>query len=139
QPQLFADSHSHTSKRQYEDLTGVVYSDIPLLIDQDPQLDAQMTKFWPKSSNAEKRLQALGMDAYSLTKELPQLKAVQGYSVDGQTGTLSVDSDCVVQRQISWGVYGQKPTQVTEASETQAPNTEEGTDGTATVEQPISQ
>ncbi|GAL21438.1 LppC putative lipoprotein [Vibrio maritimus] len=36
-----------------------------------------MNKFWPKSSNAEKRLQALGMDAYTLTKELPQLKAVE--------------------------------------------------------------
>ncbi len=136
---MFADSHSHTSKRQYEDLTGVVYSDIPLLIDQDPQLDAQMTKFWPKSSNAEKRLQALGMDAYSLTKELPQLKAVEGYSVKGQTGTLSVDSDCVVQRQISWGVYGQKPTQVTEAVDTQTSSSEDGTDGTAAVEQSVSQ
>ncbi|MCL9773400.1 penicillin-binding protein activator [Vibrio methylphosphonaticus] len=117
QPKLFADSHSNSSKRQYEDLTGVVYSDIPMLIEEDEQLDAQMTKFWPKSSNAEKRLQALGMDAYALTKELPQLKAVEGYSVDGQTGTLSIDGNCVVQRQIAWGVHGQAKSQTTDAPE----------------------
>jgi outer membrane PBP1 activator LpoA protein len=139
QPQLFADSHSHTEKRQYEDLTGVVYSDIPLLVEQNAELDAQMTKFWPKSSNAEKRLQALGMDAYTLTKELPQLKAVQGYSVDGQTGALTIDPNCVVQRQIAWGVYGEQPANppVTdqEASETQ----DETSDDTTAVEAPISE
>jgi outer membrane PBP1 activator LpoA protein len=136
---LFADSHSHTEKRQYEDLTGVVYSDIPLLVEQNAELDAQMTKFWPKSSNAEKRLQALGMDAYTLTKELPQLKAVQGYSVDGQTGALTIDPNCVVQRQIAWGVYGEQPANppVTdqEASETQ----DETSDDTTAVEAPISE
>ncbi|MFA0440547.1 penicillin-binding protein activator [Vibrio sp. 10N.286.49.B1] len=122
QPKLFADSHSNSSKRQYEDLTGVVYSDIPMLIEEDEQLEAQITKFWPKSSNAEKRLQALGMDAYALTKELPQLKAVEGYSVDGQTGTLTIDSNCVVQRQIAWGVHGQAKSQTISADD----NTEEG-------------
>lgn len=109
QPQLFADSHSHTSKRQYEDLTGVVYSDIPLLIEDPANLTAQLADLWPKSSNVELRLRALGMDAYALTKELPQLKAVQGYKVQGQTGQLSVGDNCVIQREISWAEYGQQP------------------------------
>ncbi|WP_208623258.1 penicillin-binding protein activator [Vibrio hangzhouensis] len=135
QPKLFADSHSHSTKRQYEDLTGVVYSDIPLLIEEDAQLEAQMTKFWPKSSNAEKRLQALGMDAYSLTKELPQLKAVEDYSVEGKTGILTIDSDCVVQRQIAWAVYGQQPAQTSEQPSAETSIMEETTDGTTALEQ----
>ncbi|CAH0527088.1 penicillin-binding protein activator [Vibrio hippocampi] len=109
QPQLFADSHSHTSKRQYEDLTGVIYSDIPLLIEDPANLNAQMTELWPKSSNVETRLRALGMDAYALTKELPQLKAVQGYQVQGQTGDLSIGDNCVIQRQVAWAEYGKEP------------------------------
>lgn len=138
QPKLFADSHSHSEKRQYEDLTGVVYSDIPLLVNEDSELDAQMNKFWPKSSNAEKRLQALGMDAYTLTKELPQLKAVEGYSVDGQTGVLTLDQSCIVQRQISWGVYGEtKPAAEQEA--TAEPAQDESTDDTAALEQTVSE
>ncbi|MGR5095844.1 penicillin-binding protein activator [Vibrio maritimus] len=138
QPKLFADSHSHSEKRQYEDLTGVVYSDIPLLVNEDSELDAQMNKFWPKSSNAEKRLQALGMDAYTLTKELPQLKAVEGYSVDGQTGVLTLDQSCIVQRQISWGVYGEtKPAAEQEA--TAEPAQDESTDDIAALEQTVSE
>lgn len=97
-----------------------------------------MNKFWPKSSNAEKRLQALGMDAYTLTKELPQLKAVEGYSVDGQTGVLTLDQSCIVQRQISWGVYGEtKPTAEQEA--TAEPAQDESTDDTAALEQTVSE
>jgi outer membrane PBP1 activator LpoA protein len=117
QPKLFADSRSHSSKRQYEDLTGVAYSDIPMLINEDQALEAQLDKFWPKSSNGEKRLQALGMDAYMLTNELPQMKVVTGYTVEGQTGQLSIDENCVVQRKISWAEHGTAITSNSESND----------------------
>ncbi|MGY3568789.1 penicillin-binding protein activator [Vibrio paucivorans] len=101
-PKLFSNSRSNSSATQYEDLTGVEYSDIPLLIQPDTALKAQMDALWPKGSNAEKRLQALGMDAYQLMEELPQMKVVADYTVQGQTGVLSIDEQCVVQREISW-------------------------------------
>ncbi len=50
----------------------------------------------------EKRLEALGMDAYKLLGELPQMKLLPGYSVDGQTGVLSINNNCVVQRELDW-------------------------------------
>jgi outer membrane PBP1 activator LpoA protein len=65
-----------------------------------------MTELWPNQSNMEKRLEALGMDAYKLMGELPQMKVVPGYSVPGQTGTLSIDNNCVVQRELSWAERG---------------------------------
>ncbi|NAX23212.1 penicillin-binding protein activator [Vibrio sp. V39_P1S14PM300] len=111
-PKLFANSSSNNGRKQYEDLTGVAYSDIPLLISPDPQTAEQMAELWPRESNVEKRLKAMGMDAYTLMEELPQMKVVSGYTVDGQTGILSIDSQCVVQREISWGEYG-KATPVT--------------------------
>ena len=61
-----------------------------------------MNQLWPKNSNTERRLQALGMDAYQLMVELPQMKVVEGYSIQGKTGTLSINDQCIVQREISW-------------------------------------
>ena len=105
-PQLFSNSRSNSGDTVYEDLTGIIYSDIPLLIDADPTVKAEMAELWPNQSNMEKRLEALGMDAYKLMGELPQMKVVPGYSVPGQTGTLSIDNNCVVQRELSWAERG---------------------------------
>lgn len=105
-PKLFSNSASNSGGRQYEDLTGVTYSDIPLLIHPTQDVSEQMDKLWPKSTNAERRLQAMGMDAYKLMVELPQMKVVQGYTIEGQTGVLGIDEQCVVQREISWAEHG---------------------------------
>ncbi len=105
-PKLFSNSASNSGGRQYEDLSGVSYSDIPLLIHPDEKIAEQMEKLWPNSSNAERRLQAMGMDAYQLMVELPQMKVVQGYTIQGQTGVLGIDDNCVVQREISWADHG---------------------------------
>ncbi|MBW3697137.1 YraN family protein [Vibrio sp. T187] len=106
QPELFSNSRSNSGDKQYEDLTGVVYSDIPLLIEDNTSLKSQLQNLWPNNSNAEKRLQALGMDAYYLMESLPQMKAVEGHSIQGETGILTIDDNCVVQRQISWAEHG---------------------------------
>jgi len=105
-PKLFSNSRSNSGRHQYEDLTGVMYSDIPLLIQPDAKLKDQMEQLWPKDSNAEKRLQALGMDAYRLMEQLPQMKVVPGYAIGGNTGQLTIDENCVVQREISWAEHG---------------------------------
>lgn len=104
-PKLYSNSRSNSGRQQYEDLSGVMYSDIPLLIQPDAALKAQMDQLWPKDSNAEKRLQALGMDAYRLMEHLPQMKVVHDYTVDGNTGVLSINDDCIVQREISWAEH----------------------------------
>lgn len=105
-PKLYSNSRSNSGRHQYEDLTGVSYGDIPLLIQPDAKLKAQMDQLWPKDSNAEKRLQALGMDAYRLMEQLPQMKLVPGYAIEGNTGQLTIDDNCVVKREISWAEYG---------------------------------
>ncbi|AXY01933.1 YraN family protein [Vibrio alfacsensis] len=105
-PKLFSNSRSNTGGATYEDLSGVTYSDIPLLINADPTIASEMNELWSEQSNMEKRLEALGMDAYKLIGELPQMKAVPGYSTNGQTGVLSIDNNCVVQRELSWAERG---------------------------------
>ncbi|NLS12306.1 YraN family protein [Vibrio sp. SM6] len=105
-PQLFANSRSNNGGQQLEDLSGIIFSDIPMLNSPNPNLDAQLDTLWPTHSNVEKRLQALGMDAYRLTEQLPQMKVVENYRMLGQTGVLSIDENCIVQREISWKEYG---------------------------------
>ncbi|MGF1743565.1 penicillin-binding protein activator [Vibrio minamisatsumaniensis] len=106
QPALFSNSRSNSGDKQYEDLTGVFYSDIPLLIDNKNKLNKELDELWPAYSNGQKRLQALGMDAYYLMDALTQMKAVQGFSIPGETGILTIDNNCVVQREISWAEHG---------------------------------
>ncbi len=106
QPKLFASSRSNTDEEQYEDLSGMLFSEIPLLVSPDSEIKAQMQAIWPDASNAETRLRAMGMDAYTLVNELPQMKAVSGYEVSGETGRLSINDQCIVQRQMSWTEHG---------------------------------
>lgn len=105
-PQIFSNSRSNSGGATYDDLTGIIYSDIPLLIDPDPTVAAEMKELWAEQSNMEVRLKALGMDAYKLIGELPQMKLVPGLSIRGQTGVLSLDNNCVVQRELSWTERG---------------------------------
>ena len=106
QPALFSNSRSNSGDKQYEDLTGVIYSDIPLLIEEQSAVNNQLNELWPNNSHAKKRLQALGMDAYSLMEALPQMKVIDGYSISGETGVLTIDNQCIIQRQISWAEHG---------------------------------
>lgn len=105
-PKLFSNSRSNSGGATYEDLSGVAYSDIPMLINPDPTIAAEMNELWSDQSNMEKRLEALGMDAYKLIGELPQMKLLPGYSVSGQTGVLSIDNNCVVERELDWAERG---------------------------------
>lgn len=100
-PALFASSRSHNTAGQVEDLTGISYSDIPLLISPNPEISDELKSIWPDASNAELRLKAMGMDAYSLMMDLNKMRAF-GESINGQTGLLSIDDQCVVQRELSW-------------------------------------
>ncbi|WP_086981589.1 penicillin-binding protein activator [Vibrio aphrogenes] len=105
-PKLFSNSTSNNGKaRAYQDVAGIVFSDIPMLIDKNNSALNEYNSLWPNGSNTEKRLHALGMDSYSLLAELPTMKVVHSYQYQGETGKLSLDDQCVVQRELSWSEH----------------------------------
>ena len=105
-PKLFSNSSSNNGKaRAYQDVSGIVFSDIPMLLDKNNTAMSEYDAQWPNSSNTEKRLHALGMDSYHLLAQLPTMKVVQSYKYQGQTGKLSIDDQCVVQRELSWAEH----------------------------------
>ena len=73
----------------------------------NPQ-SAYMERFnqlWPNQGNTSIRLHAFGMDAYLIAKQLPEMRANNHYSVGGETGQLTVNNQCVIQRQMDWGKF----------------------------------
>ena len=107
-PAMYASSRSNSDSKSFE-LNGVEYSDIPLLVSPDPSFMAHFNQLWPNQGKTSVRLHAFGMDAYKVATELPQLRAIPGFTASGATGKLSVDSQCVVQRQLDWGTFGSTP------------------------------
>ncbi|MDD9175638.1 YraN family protein [Aliivibrio finisterrensis] len=108
-PKLYASSRSNSGRQtKLVEIKGIEFSDIPLLIKEDHKFKAQYDELWPKSSNGETRLHALGMDAYQLIAELPQMKAVDNYHMQGKTGELSINQQCVIQREMSWAIHGEE-------------------------------
>ncbi|UTV28071.1 penicillin-binding protein activator [Photobacterium atrarenae] len=105
-PKLYASSRSYPdSNANFNELRGIEFSDIPLLVDANHHFMTRFNELWPNASNTDLRLHAFGMDAYQMITELPQMQAVDNYSTQGKTGRLSLDEQCVIQRQLSWAMF----------------------------------
>ncbi len=104
-PALFTSSRSNTidsREDQLFELQGVEFSDIPLLISDPAQFQPRIEELWPDTSASTMRLMALGMDAYLLTHELPQMQVIDSHSAAGQTGILSIGEQCIINRDVEW-------------------------------------
>ncbi|MDO6706435.1 penicillin-binding protein activator [Photobacterium sp. 1_MG-2023] len=105
-PKLYASSRANPDNQaSMGELSGIEFSDIPLLAAPDQPFMQQFEQLWPGQKNGMIRLHAFGMDAYRMITELPQMKVVDHYSTQGRTGQLSLDDHCVVQRQLDWAVF----------------------------------
>lgn len=105
-PKLYASSRANPdNKAGMNELSGIEFSDIPLLAAPDQPFMQKFEQLWPGQKNGMIRLHAFGMDAYRMITELPQMKVVDSYSTQGRTGQLSIDDHCVVQRQLDWAVF----------------------------------
>jgi len=87
------------------DLNGVEFSDMPWILGPDmPQWSAmrdRMKTLWGASYDASPRLYAFGVDAYHLTYTLNKIAGSSG-TIPGATGTLSIDANQQVKRQLKW-------------------------------------
>ncbi|MCW9057728.1 MAG: penicillin-binding protein activator [Gammaproteobacteria bacterium] len=84
------------------DLNGIRFCDIPWVLapqDSRPELREQLDRLWPVEMQRHPRLFALGIDAYEL---LPYLQPQGLRYFDGTTGTLSLDSQRHLYRELRW-------------------------------------
>ena len=105
-PKLYASSRSYPDRSgDMGELQGIEFSDIPLLIEANQNFMERYNELWPNQNNTDIRLHAFGMDAYKMITELPQMRVVENYTTEGKTGQLSLDDQCVIQRQLSWAIF----------------------------------
>ncbi len=89
------------------DLDGVIFCDIPWSIANNSQsadlrsLQNNIRTVWPNAYSQNARLYALGVDAYYLMGKLTRMTNGR-LGVRGATGTLYLDEDQAIYRQLPW-------------------------------------
>ena len=87
------------------DLNNVIFTDIPWVLDEDNPFRTTATDALPDMRGQIGRLFAMGADAWNLSKRLPLLRQVEGASVDGQTGVLTMNSQGSIHREQLWARF----------------------------------
>jgi len=105
---LYASSsvwNGYLDKQQLADLSGVTISDAPLLLARKDRDAAN--KLFPDTLS-DLRLYAMGRDALKLSFYVDALSQNPQQTLDGQTGSLSIDSEGSVLRQTVWVKLGKR-------------------------------
>ncbi|MBV4529862.1 penicillin-binding protein activator [Pseudomonas sp. SWRI107] len=90
---------------QYNDMNGIRFCETPWLLDNSNSLRKQVVQQWPQAAGSLGRLYAMGVDAYSLAPRLGQLKALPDNRVEGLSGSLTVNPNQRIERQLPWAEF----------------------------------
>lgn len=88
------------------EMDGVQYSEIPMLAGSNPSLMHQALSA-VRNDYSLARLYAMGADAWTLANHFSQMRQMSGYELHGNTGDLTANQDCVINRKLSWLKYQQ--------------------------------
>jgi len=105
---IYASSGSHSdnlSKSQIRDLNGLIFSDMPWLLNPDRELKQQTLALWPNMSKIQQNLFAMGYDTFKLIPHLLQLRNFPDLHLAGQTGILHINNNGIIEREFSWAKY----------------------------------
>lgn len=90
---------------QYKDMSGIRFCETPWLLDNGNSLRQQVVQQWPQAAGSLGRLYAMGVDAYTLAPRLGQLKALPDSRIEGQSGSLTLNGNQRVERQLPWAEF----------------------------------
>ncbi|MBE9559964.1 MAG: penicillin-binding protein activator [Proteobacteria bacterium] len=104
---VYSTSHVYTGNIHKEldrDLNGLVFCDLPWILQNNSMLKNVFTQNWPQQENFT-RLYALGIDAYRLIYNLDYLENKDFAFYDGQTGNIQLDENNRVTRKLMWAKF----------------------------------
>jgi len=90
------------------DLDGVQFPIMPWAINPShaaQQLRQQAERLWRKSFTQNSLLYAFGIDAYTLITHMGQLQAFAKFGISANTGTLFIDDNHRIRRQLEWAQF----------------------------------
>jgi hypothetical protein len=93
--------------RSDADLNGVMFADTPWIVSPHAwiaDLPGLYQEFWPAERRLG-RLHAMGYDAYQLIGELHAARTGPMNEIDGATGTLYMDEEGRIHRQLAWARF----------------------------------
>ena len=93
--------------RSNADLNGIMFADIPWLVDPQPwinYLPEVYSKNWPEERRLS-RLHAMGYDAFNLVTSLFANQNNQMTEINGATGNLFLDQEGRIHRRLSWAQF----------------------------------
>jgi outer membrane PBP1 activator LpoA protein len=83
-----------------QDLNGIIFNDAPWILEQSSPLKTAADSTWASASGPVQRLRAMGVDAYRLHLRMLQMHAFPDTRLEGATGTLSMQPDGSVRREL---------------------------------------
>ncbi len=92
-------------KRADGDLTGVIYNEMPWIIDNSrspSKLYRQIADVTADPTPRMSRLNALGIDAWNLHSKLETMRFDRAFSVTGTTGALTLADGNRIRRRLNW-------------------------------------
>jgi len=101
---IFSTSQVHT-KDNNNDLEGIEFIEMPWMLSSTIDIKNQLHEIIPESSQKYTRFYALGVDAFKLAPRLTLLKEVSDSQINGQTGTLSMNSYGHISRDMEWAKF----------------------------------
>lgn len=88
------------------EMEGLQFNEIPMLAGANPSLMQQALRA-VNNDYSLARLYAMGADAWTLANNFAQMRQVPGFELNGNTGDLTANQDCVINRKLSWLKYQQ--------------------------------
>ena len=102
---IYSGSQIHQANEPKNDLDNIYFVDIPWMLSNTIDIKNIIRDAIPSSANQYARFYALGADAFSLAPRLELLKTIKDSKLQGQTGTLSINSDGIVNRKLEVAVF----------------------------------
>jgi len=106
---VYATSHVYSGnidKQRDRDMNGITFGDMPWTIaNQEPLLKNNLLKFWQARSEKLARFYAFGIDAYNIIPHLQRLQQYPFERYSGSTGSLRIDENLRLIRQLSWAKF----------------------------------
>ncbi len=106
---VYATSHVYTGnvdRQRDRDMNGIIFSDMPWTIN-NPQiiLKTTLSKLWQTRTEKLARFYAFGFDAYNVIPNLQRLQRYPFERYNGLTGSLRLDENLHIIRQLSWAKF----------------------------------